>query len=161
MQVRNLPGVPEYMPNLRCLFDFSIFGISGNEQTSQSETENITYNCTLTYGTYKSFVSVHSFCINVYGRSYLPVLPIIDLINKYGEPTTPFKLAKDIKTSVSHLRMLFYPRVILKATANVGTKLLNIRHQAQNIFAVFLLEFHSIRKSILCMYHVEGNNIFI
>ena len=35
------------------------------------------------------------------------VLPIKDLINEDGEPTTPFKLATDTKTSVSHLRVLF------------------------------------------------------
>ena len=32
-----------------------------------------------------------------------PVLPIRDLINKDGEPTTPFKLATGKKPSVSHL----------------------------------------------------------
>ena len=35
------------------------------------------------------------------------VLPIKDLKNKDGDPTTPFKLAAGTKTSVSHLRVLF------------------------------------------------------
>ena len=63
-----------------------------------------------------------------------PVLPIKDLINKDGDPTTPFKLAASIKPSVSHLHVLFCPCVIWKATAHVGTKALNMHHQAQNIF---------------------------
>ena len=36
-----------------------------------------------------------------------PVLPIKDLINEDGDPTTPFKLEIDTKPSVSHVRMLF------------------------------------------------------
>ena len=39
----------------------------------------------------------------------LPVLTIKDLINKDGNPTTPFKLATGTKPSVSHLRVLFCP----------------------------------------------------
>ena len=35
------------------------------------------------------------------------VLPIKDLINEDGDPTTPQKLAKGTKPSVSHLRVLF------------------------------------------------------
>ena len=36
------------------------------------------------------------------------VLPIKDLINEDGNPTTPHKLAKGMKPSVSHLRVLFF-----------------------------------------------------
>ena len=36
-----------------------------------------------------------------------PVLPIKDLINKDGDPNTPFKLATGTKPSVSHLRVFF------------------------------------------------------
>ena len=54
-----------------------------------------------------------------------PVLPIKYLINKDGDPTTPFKLATGTKPSVSHLRMLFCPCVVRKATAHVGTKALS------------------------------------
>ena len=50
------------------------------------------------------------------------VLPVKDLINKEGEPTTPFKFATGKKLSVSHLRVLFYPYVVQKSTANVRTK---------------------------------------
>ena len=60
-----------------------------------------------------------------------PVLPIKNLINEDGDPTTPFKLATGTKPSVSHLRVLFCPCVVHKATAHVETKTLNMRHQAQ------------------------------
>ena len=63
-----------------------------------------------------------------------PVLPIKDLINEDGDPTTPYKLATGTKPSVSHLRVLFVPCVVRKATAHVETKTLNMRHQAQKWF---------------------------
>ena len=63
-----------------------------------------------------------------------PVLPIKDLINEDGDPTMPHKLATGTKPSVSHLRVLFCPYVVRKATAYVETKMLNIRHQAQKGF---------------------------
>ena len=62
------------------------------------------------------------------------VLPIKDLINEDGDPTTPHKLATGTKPSVSHLRVLFCPSVVQKATAHVETKTLNMRHQAQKGF---------------------------
>ena len=37
-----------------------------------------------------------------------PVLPIKDLINEDGDPSTPHKLVTVTKTSVSHLRVLFF-----------------------------------------------------
>ena len=63
-----------------------------------------------------------------------PVLPTKDLINEDGNPTMSHKLATGTKPSVSHLRVLFCPCVVRKATANVETKELNIRHQAQKGF---------------------------
>ena len=63
-----------------------------------------------------------------------PVLTIKDLINKDGDPTTPYKLATGTKPSVSHLRVLFCPCVVQKATVHVETKTLNMRHQAQKGF---------------------------
>ena len=63
-----------------------------------------------------------------------PVLPIKDLINEDGDPTTPHKLATGMNPSVSHLRVLFCPCVVRKATAHVETKMLNMRHQAQKGF---------------------------
>ena len=46
------------------------------------------------------------------------VLPIKDLINEYGDPTTPHKLATGKKPSVSHLLMLCCPCVVRKSTAH-------------------------------------------
>ena len=48
-----------------------------------------------------------------------PVLPIKDVINEDGCPTTPYKLATGTKPSVSHLRVLFCPCVVRKSTAHV------------------------------------------
>ena len=44
------------------------------------------------------------------------------------------KLATCKKHSLSHLRVLFCPCVVRKATAQVETKALNMRHQAQKGF---------------------------
>ena len=46
----------------------------------------------------------------------------------------PFKLATDMKPSVSHLSVLFCLRVVRKATVHVDKKALNMRHQAQKGF---------------------------
>ena len=63
-----------------------------------------------------------------------PVLPIEDMINKDGNRNTSFKLETGMKPSVSHLRVLFYPRVVRKAITHVDTKELNTHHQAQKGF---------------------------
>ena len=63
-----------------------------------------------------------------------PVLPIKDLINEYGDPITPHKLATGAKPSVSDLRVLFFPCVVRKSTVHVEKKTLNMRHQAQKGF---------------------------
>ena len=48
------------------------------------------------------------------------VLPIKDLINKDGNPTIPFKLTTGTKTSISYLRVLFFPRVVKKLLYMLG-----------------------------------------
>ena len=63
-----------------------------------------------------------------------PVLPIKDLINEDGDPTTPRKVATGTKPSVSHLCVLFFPYVVRKATVHVETKTLQMRHQVQKGF---------------------------
>ena len=70
----------------------------------------------------------------------LPVIPIKDLTKGNRELTTPFKLATGTKPSVSNLRMLFFPCVVRKATAHVGTKALNMRHHGQYGFRVISVE---------------------
>ena len=49
-------------------------------------------------------------------------LPIKHMINKYDDPTTPYKLVTVTKPSVSHLRVFFCPCVLQKDTSHVGTK---------------------------------------
>ena len=78
---------------------------------------------------------VYVYFALMYTTAYIfPVLPIKDLINEDGDPTTPHKLATGTKPSVSHLCILFCPCVVRKATAHVETKTLNMRHQAQKGF---------------------------
>ena len=62
------------------------------------------------------------------------VLPTKDMINEDGDTKTPHKLAIGTKPSVSHLRVLFCPCVVRKATAHIDTKALNMRHQVQKGF---------------------------
>ena len=81
-------------------------------------------------------------------------LPIKDLINEDGDPTTPHKLATGTKPSVSHLHVLFCPCVVWKSTAHVETKTLNMRHQGQKGFAASSWVFHSITNDFLCTYPV-------
>ena len=70
----------------------------------------------------------------MHNKHILPDLPIKDLIDKDGDPTTPHKLATGTKPSASRLCVLFCPCVVRKATAHVETKALNMRHQAQKGF---------------------------
>ena len=49
-------------------------------------------------------VYVHFALIYTTDHIFL-VLPIKDLINEDGDPTTPYKLAKSTKPSVPHLRL--------------------------------------------------------
>ena len=63
-----------------------------------------------------------------------PVLPIKYLINEDGDPATSFKLLTGTKPSVSHLRVLFCPCAVRKATSHVDKKALNMRRQAQKGF---------------------------
>ena len=62
------------------------------------------------------------------------VLKIKYIINNDGDPRTTHKLATGTKPSVSHLRVLFCLCAVLKATAHVETKSLNMRNQAQKGF---------------------------
>ena len=62
------------------------------------------------------------------------VIPIKDMINKDDDPTMPFKLVIGTKTSLPHLCLLFFPCVVQKSDAHVGTKALKMRFQAQKSF---------------------------
>ena len=78
-----------------------------------------------------------------------PVLPIKYLINKDGDPKNPNKLSTGTKPSVSHLRVLFCPCVVRKATEHVETKTLNMLHQAQKGFRVIFFGIQEHQKVYL------------
>ena len=89
-----------------------------------------------------------------------PVLPIKDLINKDGDPTTPYKLTTGTKPSVSRLHVLFCPCVVRKATAHVETKTLNMRHQAQKGFRGIFVGIPQHQKGYLVYVPSTRNVIF-
>ena len=64
----------------------------------------------------------------------LLVLPIKYLMNEDGEPTTSFKLVTGMKPSISNLCVLLCPYTVREATAHVGRKALNMRHQVKKGF---------------------------
>ena len=78
-----------------------------------------------------------------------PVLPIKYLINKYGKPNTPFKIATCTKLSVSHLRVLFCPCVVRKSTAHAGKNVLNMRHHVQKGFCSIFIAIPQHKKGYL------------
>ena len=81
-----------------------------------------------------------------------PVIPIKDLINEDSNPTTIFKPTTGMKPSVSHAHVLLFPCDEQKATAYVGTKALNMRHQAQKGFRSIIVVITQHQKGILCTY---------
>ena len=91
----------------------------------------------------------------------LLVLPIKDLINEDGEPTTPFKLATGTKPSISHLRVLFFPCIVQKYTSHVGTKALNMCHQAQKVFRGVFIIIPQHQKSIFLRTLQTQDRIFV
>ena len=77
------------------------------------------------------------------------VLPIKYLINEDSKPTMVFKLATDMKPSVSQLRVLFFPCVVRKDTAHVGTKALNMHHQSKRGFCGIFVGIQRHKKGYL------------
>ena len=86
------------------------------------------------------------------------VIPI-KYINKYGKPTTSFKLATGTKPSVSHSRVLFCPCVVRKSTASVDKKSLNMRHQAQKRFRSIFVGIAQHQK--VCLVYVSSTRKII
>ena len=77
------------------------------------------------------------------------VLPIKDMINEDGDPTTPIKLATCKEPSVSHLSELFSPCVVRKDTAHVDKKELNMCHKAQKGFCGILVRITQHQKGYI------------
>ena len=121
--------------------------------------------CRLFYTTTHSFM-VHAIFLEAYIHFSLiytedhifPVLTITYLINKGGDPTTPFKIVADKETSLSNLIVLFCPYVVRKATTHVGTKALNMRHQAQKGFCGIFIGIPQHQKGYL-VYIPHRRNI--
>ena len=86
-----------------------------------------------------------------------PVLPIKDLINKGGKPTTQFKVVTGKKPSISHLCVLFCSCVVQKCTAHVGTKALNMGHQVQNCFRSIFVGIQQNQKGYLVYVPYKRN----
>ena len=113
--------------------------LAANEHQEMNKQVEVTWR---TLRTIKHYIMVHAIVLEAYIHFSLmymtdnifPVLPIKDMINKDGDPTTLHKLATGMKPSVSHLHVLFCPCVVRKATSHVGGKTLNMRHQAQKGF---------------------------
>ena len=79
-----------------------------------------------------------------------PVITTIDLINEDSDPTTPFKLATGMRPSVLHLRVLFCPYVVQKATAHVGTKGLTMSLNAKRF--LWYLRLNITSPKMECFY---------
>ena len=113
--------------------------------------------------TFAHSIMVHARVLEVYvyfalmykTDNIFTVLPIKDIINEDGDPTTPHKLATGTKPSVSNLCVLFCPCVVRKATANVEVKTLNMRHQAQKGFCGIFVGITEHQNNILCTYPVQ------
>ena len=89
------------------------------------------------------------FAVMYMAYHIFPVLPIKDVRNEDGEPTIPFKLATCAKSSISHLRVLFFPCVVRKANAHVGTKASNMCYQEQKGFRVIFVGIPQHQKGYL------------
>ena len=76
-----------------------------------------------------------------------------------------------MKPSASHLRRLFFPCVLLKANSHVGTKVLNMRHQASKGFCGILVGipqhqkgyvmYAPVTRKIISSYDVVCGNFFL
>ena len=102
--------------------------------------KNVLYYCTITHGTCEILDDYIRFEVIHTADHILPVLSIKYLINEDSNQTTPFKLATVTKPLLFYLCILFCPCVVQKATAYVGTKALNMSHQAKKGFWGILVE---------------------
>ena len=111
--------------------------------------DNVTYDCTLAYGTARVSEAYIQFTIMHMSDHVFPVLSIKYPINEDGESTTPYKLTAGMKPSISDLCVLFCPCVVRKANSNVGIKTLNIRHQEQKGFRSIFIRIPQHQKGYL------------
>ena len=72
----------------------------------------------------------------------------------------PFKLATGMKPLISHLRVLFCPYSVLKATAHVDKKALNMCHKAQKGFGGIFVGIPQHQKRYLVYVPITRNIIY-
>ena len=128
-----LNGVQTIIPNLWSSFDVSITQKSGNERTGWviwRPLRTIAHSLMVHARVSEAYIN---FSLMYTTDHIFPVIPIKNLMDKHGYSITSYKLATSTKPSVSHLRMLFCPCVVRKATAHIGSKSLNMRHHMEKI----------------------------
>ena len=110
--------------------------MNGHVEVTQRTLRTIALSLMVHARVFEAYIKFSLMCTT---DQIFPVLPIKDLINEYGDPTTSYKLATGTKYSLSHLHVLFFQCVVRKATDNVGKKTLNMRHQEQKCFRGILV----------------------
>ena len=83
------------------------------------------------------------------------------MLNQDGEPTTPHKLEICAKSSVSNLRVLFYPCVVQKATAYVEKKVLNMCHWSKKSSWVIFVGITQHHKGYLFYVHSTQKKVYL
>ena len=96
----------------------------------------------------KAYIHFEFMCTT---ENIFAVLPIKYLINEDGETTMQIKLATGTKPSVLYSCMIFCPCVVRKATAHTDKKVLNICHQAKEVFPRYPHWYSTESKRISCV----------
>ena len=89
------------------------------------------------------------FALMYTADNIFPVVPIKNLVNQDGEPTTPQILATDTEPSALNLCALLCQYFVRKATTQVDTKALNMSHQSQKGFRDIFLGIPQHQKGYL------------
>ena len=124
--------------------------------------ENVAYHCHAFMVLARVLEVYIHFELMYKANPIFPVLPIKDLINKDGEPTTPFKFSTGKKHSVSHLCVLFCPCVVRKSTRHVEKKVFKYASPSEKGFLRYLHWNSTASKRVSCVHtRYKEDNIFI
>ena len=108
-------------------------------------------------------VQVPETCIHfsfMYTAYYiLPVLTIKEFIKKYGDPTTPFKLATDMKPSISYLRVLFFSMCYNKIYCKCWEKFIKHVSPSAKVFRGLFCWYSTESKSVFCLCTKQTRDI--
>ena len=107
--------------------------LDNQEINGQVEVTRITLRTITQYlMVHTTVLEAYNHFTSIYTKDHIfTVIPIKDMKNKYGNQNTSFKIATGKQPSVSHLRALFFPCGVRKATLHVYKKTINTCHQAQ------------------------------